>query len=184
MIDCPVSGTPPVVVQREAMLFVSGDDATIARCAPVLDAISRKQSRVGPFGSGMATKLTTNLLVILNTLSVAEAFVMGTRSGLDPKLMIESIGKSFAGSTVFDFRAPLMAERRYQPAPGPARIIWKDLQYLRAHADALGLAAPLLDTAFTWFGRLIEAGRGEDESAAVFEILDAATRPPGGSPAG
>lgn len=184
MIDCPVSGTPPVVAQRQAMLFVSGDDAAIARCAPVLDAISRKQSRVGPFGAGMATKLTTNLLVILNTLAVAEAFVMGTRSGLDPKLMVGAIGNSFAGSTVFDFRAPLMAERRYQPAPGPARIIWKDLHYLRDHARQLGLAAPLLDTAFTWFGRLIEAGRGEDESASVFEILDAATRPPGDTTAG
>lgn len=177
MLDCPISGTPPVVARREAMLFVSGDRAVADRAAPVLAAISRKQTFVGAFGAGMATKLVTNFLVIANTLAVAEAFVLGTGSGLDPDLMIEAIGNSFAGSRVFDFRAPMIAARRYQPAPGPARIVWKDLQYIREQSQALGLAGPLLETALEWYGRMIAAGHGEDECAGVFEILAAATRP-------
>jgi 3-hydroxyisobutyrate dehydrogenase len=171
MLDCPVSGTPPVVARREAMLFVSGEPEIAHRAAPVLDAISRRQSFVGPFGAGMATKLVTNFLVIANTLAVAEAFALGTASGLDPKMMIEAIGNSFGGSRVFDFRAPMMAARTYQPAAGPARIMWKDLQYILEQSRALGLAAPVLDTALECFRRLIEAGRGEDEGAAVFELL-------------
>lgn len=116
MLDCPISGTPPVVARREAMLFVSGDEAVVQRMSPVLAAISKKQTFVGAFGAGMATKLVTNFLVIANTLAVAEAFVLGTKSGLDPKQMIAAIGDSFAGSRVFDFRAPMMASRSYQPA--------------------------------------------------------------------
>ena len=29
----------------------------------------------------------------------------------------------------------------------------------------------MLQTALDWYGRLIEAGRGEDEGAAVYELL-------------
>lgn len=171
MIDVPISGTAPVVAQREAMLFVSGDDEAIARVAPVLDAISTRQCRVGGFGAGMTTKLVANFLVIANTLAVAEAMAMGTAAGLDPHKIIEAIGPSFAGSPVFGFRAPIMAERRYQPAPGPARIMWKDLQYIRATTEAHDLPAPVLKTALEWYGRLIEQGRAEDESSSVYELL-------------
>jgi putative dehydrogenase len=171
MLDCPVSGTPPVVARREAVLFVSGDPGIARRAAPVLDAITPRQSFVGAFGAGMATKLVANFLVIANTLTTAEAMALGAASGLDPKTLIEAIGQSFAGSPVFSFRAPIMADRTYQPAAGPARIMWKDLQYIREQSDAAGLASPVLQAALDWYGRLIEAGRGEDEGAAVHELL-------------
>ncbi len=179
MLDAPISGTPPVVAQRKAMLFVSGDRAVAEACAPFFASFAPLHRYVGPFGSGMAMKLVTNLLVILNTMSLAEAFLLGTRAGLDPHDMIAAIGPSFAGSRVFDFRAPMMAERRFQPAPGPAAIVWKDLNYIRAEAATLGLAAPLLGTALDWFGRMIESGRGQDECSAIFEVLEAAMQSPG-----
>ncbi len=171
MLDCPVSGTPPVVARREAVLFVSGEPEVARRAAPVLDAITPRQSYVGGFGAGMATKLVANFLVIAHTLATAEALALGAGSGLDPKAMIEAIGQSFAGSPVFSFRAPIMAARTYQPAAGPARIMWKDLQYIREQSDALGLASPVLHTALDWYGRLIAEGRGEDEGAAIYELL-------------
>jgi 3-hydroxyisobutyrate dehydrogenase len=171
MLDCPVSGTPPVVARREAVLFVSGEPEVARRAAPVLDAITPRQSFVGAFGAGMATKLVANFLVIANTLTTAEAMALGAASGLDPKAMIQAIGQSFAGSPVFNFRAPIMADRTYQPAPGPARIMWKDLQYIREQSDAAGLPSPVLQAALDWYGRLIEAGRGEDEGASIYELL-------------
>ncbi|CAN5757952.1 NAD(P)-dependent oxidoreductase [soil metagenome] len=171
MLDCPISGTPPVVAKREAVLFVSGDREVARRAAPVLDAITPRQSYVGAFGAGMATKLVANFLVIAHTLATAEALALATASGLDGETVIAAIGQSFAGSPVFNFRAPLMQAGTYQPAPGPARIMWKDLQYIRVQSEALGLASPVLATALDWYGRLIEAGHGEDEGACIYELL-------------
>jgi putative dehydrogenase len=176
MLDCPISGTPPVVARREAVLFVSGEPDAARRAAPVLDAITSRQAFVGSFGAGMATKLVANFLVIAHTLATAEAVALGVESGLDPEMMIGAIGQSFAGSPVFSFRAPMMANRIYQPAPGPARIMWKDLQYIREHSEALGLASPVLRTALDWYGRLIGEGRGEDEGASIYELLAKAPR--------
>jgi 3-hydroxyisobutyrate dehydrogenase len=176
MLDCPVSGTPPVIRSRQAVLFVSGDAQAIERCQPVLEAITPKHRTVGPFGAGMALKWAANLLVTVNTFATAQAMLLGTRSGIDPRVLIEALGTSFAGSPVFNARAPMMAEGRYQPAPGPAHVFFKDLRYIQAECKRLGIPAPLIGPTLEWYAKLLEAGRGADEAAAVYELLkEAAT---------
>jgi 3-hydroxyisobutyrate dehydrogenase-like beta-hydroxyacid dehydrogenase len=178
MLDCPVSGTPPVVRTGRAVLFVSGDDAAIERCRDVLDAISSSQHRVGPFGSGMAVKWAANLLVFTQTFATAHAMLLGTRAGIDPQVLVEAIGASFAGSPVFAARAPLMAEGRYQPAPGPVHVFHKDLEYINAECRRLGIAAPLIGPTLEWYARLVEAGHGNSEGAAIYELLKKESRTP------
>lgn len=171
MLDSPVSGTPPVVRSRQAVLFVSGDPQAIERCRPVLEAITPKHRTVGPFGAGMALKWAANLLVTINTFATAQAMLLGTRSGIDPRVLVEALGGSFAGSPVFNARAPMMAEGRYQPAPGPAHVFLKDLRYIEAECRRLGIPAPLIGPTLEWYEKLLEAGRGADEAAAVYELL-------------
>lgn len=171
MLDCPVSGTPPVVRARRGVLFVSGDASAIERCQPLLDAIAPTNHRVGAFGTGMAVKLAANLLVLVGTFATAQAMLLGARSGIDPHLLVEAIGSSFAGSPVFASRAPLMAEGRYTPAPGPAHVMLKDIKYIEAECARLGVPAPLLAPTHEWFAKLVAAGRGNDEGAAVYELL-------------
>jgi 3-hydroxyisobutyrate dehydrogenase len=177
MLDAPVSGTPPVVRTREAVLFVSGEGGVIERCRPVLDAITAKHRTVGPFGAGMAVKWAANLLVTVQTFATAQAMLLGTRSGIDPQVLIEAIGASFASSPVFRSRAPLMAEARYQPAQGPAHVFLKDLGYIEAECRRLGIAAPLIAPTLDWYARLVEAGHGNSEGAAIYELLKSAPPP-------
>ena len=171
MLDCPVSGTPPVVRSRQAVLFVSGDARVIERCRPVLEAITPKLRAVGPFGAGMALKWAANLLVTINTFATAQAMLLGTRSGIDPQVLVEALGTSFAGSPVFNARAPMMAEGRYRPAPGPAHVFLKDLRYIQAECQRLGIPAPLIGPTLEWYAKLLEIGRGADEAAAIYELL-------------
>lgn len=178
MLDCPVSGTPPVVRTKRAVLFVSGDDAAIERCRPVLDAISSSQHHVGPFGSGMAVKWAANLLVFTHTFATAHAMLLGTRAGIEPQVLIEALGSSFAGSPVFNARAPLMAEGRYQPAPGPVHVFHKDLEYIAAECRRLGVAAPMVGLTLDWYTRLVEAGQGNSEGASIYELLKKESRTP------
>jgi 3-hydroxyisobutyrate dehydrogenase-like beta-hydroxyacid dehydrogenase len=177
MLDSPISGTPPVILDRRGVLFVSGDAAVIARCQQALTCIAPINHNVGSFGAGMAVKLVANFLVIIDTIAAAHAMLLGTRSGIDPQLLIKAIGSSVAGSPVFRLRAPFMARRRYQPAPVQSDVLYKDLRYIEAECMRLGIAAPLLQPSLELFSRLVETGRGSDEGAAVFELLEAASRP-------
>jgi 3-hydroxyisobutyrate dehydrogenase len=176
MLDCPISGTPSMAAGKLCVLFVSGDKHVADPLQPLFDSFSPKNFYVGEFGSGMAIKLVTNFLVGVNTMAVAEAFQLGMNAGLDPNLMIKVIGPSAGGSRVFDFRAPMIAQRKYRPAPGPAIIIWKDLQFIKELSNGLGLPGPLLDTTYTWFKKMIDQGKQDDECAAIFEVLEAEKR--------
>ena len=178
MLDCPISGTPSMVTGKNGVLFVSGDKSVAERCTEAFNVFAPKNFYVGEFGCGMAIKLVTNFLVGANTLAVAEAFLLGIRSGLDPELMIKVIGPSAGGSRVFDFRAPMIAGRKFRPAPGPAHILWKDLQFIQEQSRQLGLAAPVLEAQMEWFGKMVREGKQDDECAAIFEVLEAGSRRP------
>ena len=176
MLDCPISGTPAMVTGKNGVLFVSGDKAVAERCAEAFGVFAPKNFYVGEFGCGMAIKLVTNFLVGANSLAVAEAFLLGIRSGLDPDLMLKVIGPSAGGSRVFDFRGPMIAARKFQPAPGPCHILWKDLQFIQEQSRQLGLAAPVLAAQMEWFGKMVQMGKEDDECAAIFEVLEGASR--------
>ena len=171
MLDCPISGVPNHILQRTALVFASGDAAAISGVQDVIDSIGPKSVPVGEFGAGIATKLVANLLVIVNSMAVAEALVLGNGSGLSSELIMKAVGPSAGGSRVLDYRGPLMVQRVYRPAMGTAGIILKDLKYIREHARSIGAATPLVETALVWFQRMIDEGRGEDECAAIYETL-------------
>ncbi len=174
MLDCPISGVPNHILQRTALVFASGDAEALASVKDVIDSIGPKSVSVGAFGAGMATKLVANLLVIVNSMAVGEALVLGNKSGLSSEQILKTVGPSAGGSRVLDYRGPLMAKRSYRPAMGTAAIILKDLKYIREHARNIGAATPLVETALDWFQRMIDEGRGEDECAGIYEVLLAA----------
>jgi L-threonate 2-dehydrogenase len=171
MLDCPISGVPNHILQRTALVFASGEPKALASVQDIITSIGPKSVTVGDFGAGMATKLVANLLVIVNSMAVAEAMVLGNKSGLSSELILKTVGPSAGGSRVFDYRGPLMVNRVYRPAMGTAGIILKDLGYIRAHARAIGAATPLVETALVWFQKMIDQGRGEDECAGIYEVL-------------
>ncbi len=181
MLDCPISGTPSMTVNRQCVLFCSGDKALVDKCQDIFDSFSPKNFYVGDFGCGMAIKLVTNFLVGVNSMAVAEAFLLGMNAGLDPEMMIKVIGPSAGGSRVFDFRAPMVAQRKFRPAPGPAHILWKDLQFIKEMSEGLGLPGPLLGTTYDWFKKMIDLGKQDDEVAAIFEVMEAEKTPAGKS---
>jgi len=178
MLDCPISGIPATVLQRNAIMFVSGDEATAQSIQPMTDSIGPKSCYVGAFGGGMTAKLVTNLLVIVNSMAAAEAMVLSNLSGLDSKRMLSAVGPCAGGSAVLNYRGPMMAQRKYRPAAGSASIVMKDLAYIREHARAVGAATPLVETAIDWFTRMIEEGRAADECAAIYEVILSASPGP------
>ncbi len=173
MLDAPISGTPAAMESGRAVIMMSGDEAACEVVRPALEALAPKCPYVGAFASGMKLKFVLNTLVAGHTMVAAEALLMGMRSGLDPQQIIDVVKPSVATSTQFELRAPIMAERRWQPPTAPARLVHKDLHYIVDHAEQLGVPAPIVATAARYFDKLGDMGRLDDELAAVFEALEA-----------
>lgn len=173
MLEAEVSGSPPMVAQRKAALYLGGDDALVDACRPVLESITAHQFHIGPFGTAVAMKLIANYLVAIHTLAAAEAVNLGTRAGFDPQLVAEVIKQGAGGSAMFAVRAPLMAARAFMPAPGPFTTLEKYLEMGQDLVEKLGVSAPLFSTAVTYFTRALDAGMGDQDISAVIQLLEA-----------
>jgi 3-hydroxyisobutyrate dehydrogenase len=89
MIDAPVSGGVPRAMTGELAIMVGGDDATIDRVLPVLQAMGTAVLRTGGVGSGQAMKALNNLVSAGGFLIGIEALLIGQRFGLDPAVMTD-----------------------------------------------------------------------------------------------
>ncbi len=172
VIDCPISGTQPVIRAGKGVIMMSGDEAACERVKPMLEHVAPKTSYVGEFGTGIKLKLMINFMVGANTVALAEGMLFGAQMGLDNETMLDIVGPSAAGSTVFGMRAGIIAERKWQPCAGPSKLLWKDLDIVEEQANALGLSAPLLRICNQYYKKVAAADRLEDECAVVFEILE------------
>ena len=172
VLEAEVSGSPPMVTQRTAALYVGGEADVVDECRPLLEAITAHQTHLGEYGSAVAMKLIANYLLTIHTLAAAEAINLGARAGLDPHLVADVIKLGAGNSTMFSIRAPLMADRRFSPALGSFFTLEKYLRLGGAMAEKVGSASPLFDVAAPYFHRAIESGMGALAIAAVIQLLD------------
>jgi 3-hydroxyisobutyrate dehydrogenase len=172
LLDCPVSGSPGMVAPRLATTFASGDPQSVEQVSHVLDAISGPWVYTGPFGTGAQLKYIANLLLAVHTVAAAEAMALARRSGLDLGLVQKTLDSSIASSAIWTQRGPLMAERRYRPAPGPVATLHPILEQIQAHAGYVGLTAPVFAAAKQAFDRALAAGWGDLDIACVHDQAD------------
>ncbi len=177
VLESEVSGSPPMVAQGKAALLLGGSEELIDHCRDVLNAISRIQIHIGEFGSAVTMKLIANYLVTIHTLAAAEAMNLGIRAGYAPQKIFDVISQGAGASAMFSVRGPLMVSRNYTPAPGPFCTLEKYIHMSGDLAQNLGCATPLFSAAQPYFMRALQEGRGEQDIAAVLELIDADSTP-------
>ena len=177
VLEAEVSGSPPMVSARKAALYLGGEAGLADECSPVLKAITENRFHLGPYGAAVAMKLIANYLLTIHTLAAAEAMNMGARAGFDPALVAKVISQGAGNSTMFAIRAPMMAERKFSPAPGPFNTLDKYLNLGEEMAQGLGCASPLFDAAAPYFRRALSQGMGEQDISAVIALIEADSKP-------
>ena len=170
LVDAPVSGTGLQARAGEVVVYASGDPAAIERTRPVFDALGKATYDVGEFGNGSKMKYVANLLVSVNNLATAEAFVLGAAAGLDPAKILEVISAGVGSSRIFEIRGPMIVADDYPPAARLSMFL-KDIDVIGGFARDLGVPTPLLDAALPWYQQGVEAGLGDLDAAALARLL-------------
>jgi putative dehydrogenase len=171
LLDCPISGTGAQAVTRDLVFLASGDPDALAAVLPLLERLARSVKLVGQFGSGSRIKYIANLLVAINNVATAEAMVLATRADLDPALVYDVLYESAATSRIFQLRAPLMIEGRYQPPTARISMFAKDLDIIGSFADDVGSPTPLLSAVRPIYDAAMAQGMAELDGAAVYLIM-------------
>ena len=125
LLDCPISGTPPMLASMTASIYVSGDNELYERCLSVFEGFTATSFFVGPVGNGTRMKLLANYLVHVHTTAAAECIVMGEKAGLAPDLIYKALRPGAGGSKMFDVRGAMMARSDYREGGGTMFDIFK-----------------------------------------------------------
>ncbi|MFC7539549.1 NAD(P)-dependent oxidoreductase [Siccirubricoccus deserti] len=138
LLDAPVSGGTTGAAAGTLSVIVGGPAEGFAACEDLFRAMGRNVFHVGALGNGLAMKLLNNMLLQVNTVAVAEALVLGTKAGLDPRQIEQVVSVSTGHSQAFARSAPRMIGRDFS-ASGTTDISFKDQELETGFAKALGV---------------------------------------------
>jgi 3-hydroxyisobutyrate dehydrogenase-like beta-hydroxyacid dehydrogenase len=167
-VDAPVSGGPGAAKGGTLAIMAGGTESAIARIAPVMRDLGQ-MTHMGPAGTGQATKLVNQTIVLTNYCVLAEALRLAQCYGVDAAKIPQALKPGFAGSNMLGPVFPQMLVEDFAPR-GFARQVLKDLEMLQAAAAARHLAMPMASQALTLYRLLVASGKSELDASAVVTL--------------
>jgi 3-hydroxyisobutyrate dehydrogenase-like beta-hydroxyacid dehydrogenase len=174
-LDCPLSGTGSQARTKDLVVYASGDPAGVKTMMPVFADFSRQAHDLGAFGNGMKMKIVANLLVAIHNVASAEAMVLGMKAGLDPAQVFKLIQIGAGNSRVFELRAPMMVEDRYDGDNLTMRVsTWqKDMKVIGDYAASVGCPTPLFSATEPVYRAALSTGHADEDTGSVCAVLEA-----------
>ena len=175
LLDCPISGTPPMLASMTASIYVSGDMELYERYLSVFEGFAATSFFAGPVGNGTRMKLLANYLVHVHTTAAAECIVMGEKAGLAPDLIYQAQKPGAGGSKMFEVRGAMMAKSDYREGDGTMFDIFKkDSAIITEFAASVDAPIDLYSVAREKLNSAIELGFERLDTSAVCKALEMA----------
>jgi len=174
-LDTPVTGSKAQAASGELVFLVGGSPATLDKARPVLAAMSKSITPIGPVGSGALIKLINNFVCGVEIIAIAEAIAMIERSGLDRARALEVLTNGAPGSPLVKTVSARMTAADYTPN-FLLHLMTKDLKYSLQEAEKLSLHLTTAAAALNTFQKAIGAGYGDKDISAAVELLRSSGR--------
>lgn len=165
-IEGPLSGSSQQIAAGEATQLLGGDAQAIARCTPVLDAITPRRIHVGAAGMAAKAKLATNLVLGLNRAALAEGMAFAESLGIAPDAFLALVLATPARSAAAEAKGHLMASGSFEPQ-SRIRQHLKDVELMLEAARAGGQPLPLSEVHARLMRDAVAAGDGDLDNAAI-----------------
>jgi 3-hydroxyisobutyrate dehydrogenase len=172
LVDAPVSGGSEGARNATLTIFVGGEPPDVERAQPVLEALGKTITHVGPLGAGQAVKAVNQVIIAGAYLGVAEGIVLALKAGLDVDQVVGALGGGAAQSWVLANRSGRMIANDY-PLGFRVALHRKDLRIALDLARELGAALPVSALAADIEDQLIAAGHADDDMSALARSIRA-----------
>jgi 3-hydroxyisobutyrate dehydrogenase len=179
MLDAPVSGGVPGAVAGTLTIMVGGETGVVAEARPILAALGKNVVHIGPLGSGEVAKICNNLLAGVSMIAAAEAFTIGIRAGVEPKILHDVIRTSSGNCWALEHNCPVpglvpKAASNHGYAPGfMTDLMAKDLSLARAAARDVGASCFTGSLAHDLYMLASRHGLGRKDFSSVIQLLAA-----------
>ena len=166
MVDAPVSGGSEGAQKGTLSIMVGGDAEIVEKVHPVLAAIGKTITHIGPIGSGQMTKAINQIIVAGTYWAVAEGLTVGIKAGLQMDRVVQAVSSGAAGSWGLSNRSDNMISNEY-PLGFRVRLHQKDLNIALNAARELGVTLPVTAYVEQIETGLMAQGYGDEDISAI-----------------
>jgi 3-hydroxyisobutyrate dehydrogenase len=173
-VDAPVTGSSPKAEAGTLTIMCGGEERDVERARPLFEAMGEKIVHCGDAGQGQAVKVISNTITGINCATLAQGLVVASQAGVDLDALLESMDGGSADSTMRQLKAAPMLAHDFSPLFKLAHML-KDVQLCLAETRDAGSAFPFAGLAAELYGAGIGRGLGEQDFAAVLEVVEGLT---------
>jgi len=177
MVDAPVSGGVAASEAGTLTFMVGGSKEAFAAAKPYLDVMGKNIVHAGPAGNGQVAKVCNNMLLGISMIGTCEAFALGEKLGLDPKILFDISSKASGQcwSMTSYCPAPGIVEtapsnRDYKPGFAAAMML-KDLRLSQEAAATAKSQTPMGKAATEFYEKFVADGNGGVDFSGVIRTL-------------
>lgn len=171
MLDAPVSGGDKGAIAGTLSIMAGGDTEDFERAKPIFEVLGKTITHCGPIGAGQVVKACNQVVVAIVIEAVSEALVLGSRSGVDPEVIIKVLSGGLAQTRVMDLRGATMIRNEFDPG-FKAKLHKKDLGIVMDTAREFGVELPVTKLVDGMFTDLINNGDGELDHSALLTVVE------------
>ena len=168
-LDAPVSGGVEGARNGKLSVMVGGKADDLDKARPALEAYAARLAHMGDSGAGQATKAVNQVLVAGINEAVCEGLALGEKLGLDPEVLLPTLGAGAAGNWFLEKRGATMLRGEFTPGFKCAHML-KDLRIVQGMAEAVGIRHSTIDQALADYAELTDRGDGDADTSALIQL--------------
>ena len=168
-VDAPITGGSMGAKNGTLTIFCGGDHDDVVEAMNTMLPYTKRAERVGDSGSGQVMKLANQIAVGGALMGLCESIAFAKKAGLDITQAHSMIGGGAGGSWAFENYGAKVLNEDWTPGFS-IKNQRKDFGYCEAAAKELGIEILMTQLANRMLGELQSEGRGEDATAALYEV--------------
>lgn len=172
-VDAPLARTPKEAEEGRLNTMVGADPEDFAILEPVFKAFCENIFHVGPPGHGHVLKLVNNMVAMTFAATIAEAFAVAAKSGLDLNRLYDVFSAGGVNCGIFQMMATRTLKEGdvtgFKFGISNAR---KDLRYYSHLAEMLPVASVIGSATHQSLIQAVNAGFGDGLMASLFEAQE------------
>lgn len=172
MIDSPVSGGLQGAHEGTLTLMTAAENEVFDKYKPILESISKNMFHVGVnIGDGQTVKASLQVFIGATFTAIFESLVLGSKAGIDGKILYDVFSSSGVSSPLFKNCANLIMDRKFENTGSHISTMHKDLGISMSMAKQNGV--PMFTAAAAY--ELFQAGISmypEGDNWSIVKLLE------------
>lgn len=172
-LDAPMTRTPKEAAEGRLNLIVGGSPELFEICRPLLECYAENITLAGPVGSGHRLKLLHNFVSLGFSAVLAEAAACAERSGINPHVLVEILGKGGGDGVILKRLSPYIESRGSTGFRFSIANALKDMGYYTTMAREADAALAMAEAARQTYAAALKNGRDQSTVPELVTILSA-----------